>query len=133
MAADLKGEAVGLSIDEAVVRKEKFSSLWRLLRSKDNLMFQRARSKRLKEGDANSRYFHSCVKSRGARNRIAALRVGNSWVEDVRGIRAAVSSFFESHFAEETWDLPNIGRGIFFNTLPSTGGGAVGSVFSRGD
>lgn len=65
-----------------------------LLKSKDSLIFQRSRSKWLKKGDANSRFFHLSVKFRGARNRLSALKVGNGWVEKVSVIRAEITNFF---------------------------------------
>lgn len=70
----------------------------------------------MKEGDANSRYFNACVKAGGSRNRITTLRVGGGWVEDVAGIRGAVSSFFSNHFSDVAWDLPLLDD-ITFPTL----------------
>jgi hypothetical protein len=61
---DVRGELVGLSDLEVVSRKEKFVLLWKLLKNKEALVFQRSRSKWLKEGDANTKFFHNCVKAR---------------------------------------------------------------------
>lgn len=72
-ALDLRSEEIGLTQEEMTIRKESFLQLRHLLRSKVKLTFQRSRSRCLKEGDANSRYFHSCIKARGVRNRISAL------------------------------------------------------------
>jgi exonuclease III len=56
---ELKCENEGLEEAELLVRKEKFDNLWMLLKSKDRMKFQK-----LREGDANSKFFHACVKSR---------------------------------------------------------------------
>jgi hypothetical protein len=40
---ELKGENVGLSEEECVLRKDYFSKLWMLLKSKDILEFQKSR------------------------------------------------------------------------------------------
>ncbi|MCI40161.1 RNA-directed DNA polymerase (Reverse transcriptase), partial [Trifolium medium] len=75
---DKKGAEVGLTSQEVDNRKEFFGVLWKLLKSKEVLMFQRSRSKWLKEEDANTKFFHGSVKSRLKSNFISAL-----WVDDV--------------------------------------------------
>ncbi|MCI00208.1 RNA-directed DNA polymerase (Reverse transcriptase), partial [Trifolium medium] len=61
---DFGGEEVDLSSSEIQSRKEKFDGLWKLLKSKETFLFQTSRSKWLKKGDANSKFFHGCVKAR---------------------------------------------------------------------
>jgi hypothetical protein len=55
-------------------RKKRFEELWILLKSKDRLEFQKSRSRWLAEGDANTGYFHACVKGRRRSNSIVALK-----------------------------------------------------------
>ncbi|CAJ2642584.1 unnamed protein product [Trifolium pratense] len=76
---DTRGELVGLSIQEVESRKEKFGALWNFLKNKETLMFQRSRSKWLKEGDGNTKFFHNSVKARLKLNLVSALRVGDEW------------------------------------------------------
>jgi hypothetical protein len=71
---DLQAELVGLSEGEVIRRKSLFSEMWHLKISKASLTAQRSRSRWLKEGDTNSRYFHACIKSRAKQNSIIALR-----------------------------------------------------------
>jgi len=72
---DLKGDAGLLSGVEIQRRKDLFGELRRILKAKNALMVQRSRSKWLKEGDANSKFFHKCVKMRSSRNMIKALTI----------------------------------------------------------
>jgi hypothetical protein len=78
---DVKGELVGLSTQEVDSRKEKFVLMWKLLRNREALLFQRSRSKWASEGDANTKFFHHCIKTRAKRNFISAIRVEEEWVE----------------------------------------------------
>jgi hypothetical protein len=85
---ELKCENEGLEEAELIVRKEKFDTLWLLLKSKDSMEFQKLRSKWLREGDASSRFFHACVKNRRRYNSIVALKKGRSWLSNTDVVRA---------------------------------------------
>lgn len=74
------GEERRLREDEVESRKTKFEELWRLLKAKDSLVVQRSKSKWLKEGDTNSKYFHNCVKLRKSMNSTKALRENDRWL-----------------------------------------------------
>jgi hypothetical protein len=79
-------------------------------------MFQRSRSKWLKEGDANSKFFHGCVKARSKLNLISAIRVDDRWLETPSLIKAAVSSYFEKHVSASNVTRPKL-NGVVFSTL----------------
>jgi hypothetical protein len=57
------------------------------MRLKDSLLFQKSRSKWLKEGDSNSSYFHIGINLRRRSNHINALWDGQMWVDQVGGIK----------------------------------------------
>ncbi|MCI10933.1 LINE-1 reverse transcriptase like, partial [Trifolium medium] len=69
----------------------------------------------LKEGDSNSKYFHSCVKSRERRNAISCLKVGNRWLESSSEIVEEVTSYFRNHFASSPWRRPKLDGVAFPN------------------
>jgi hypothetical protein len=98
---DLKSEVVGLEEAEVDGRKKLFEELWNILKNNDALIFQRARSKWLKEGDTNTRFFHNCIKARKRSNNLKALRTGSGWVEGPALVRSEVVSFFKDHFHNE--------------------------------
>jgi hypothetical protein len=116
LALDIKSETLGLVDVEVIERKKLFEELWRTLKNLDALTFQRSRSKWLKEGDANSRYFHMCINSRMRRNKMTALRTQHGWVDGPIQVREAVVSYFRNHFDNVEWLHPNL-DGIDFPLL----------------
>jgi hypothetical protein len=78
---DLRSEGSIISSDEVASRKRLFNELWVLLKSIDASIFQRSQSKWMKDGDANSWYFHSCINARKISNSILALRTSHGLVE----------------------------------------------------
>jgi hypothetical protein len=68
-----------------------------LMRVRESQIFQQSRTRWLREGDANSGYFHSSMKIRRWRNSILALRVRNRWVESVQEVHGEVMDYFRGH------------------------------------
>lgn len=67
-------------------RRKDFSSLfWQQVRAKENLIKQKARCKWIAEGDANTCYFHACVRGRRRRNQLLALKKEGGWIDGVGG------------------------------------------------
>ncbi|WJX66076.1 hypothetical protein P8452_50669 [Trifolium repens] len=110
---DLKSELVGITGEEVEVRRKLFEELWVVLKSIDASTFQRSRSRWLREGDANTKYFHSQVKARGRRNNISALLTDSGWVEGPRDVRLAMANFFQEHFQQEEWERPVLDGAVF--------------------
>ncbi|MCI04221.1 transposon TX1 putative protein, partial [Trifolium medium] len=113
---ELKCENVGLDEADLLERKEKFDYLWMLLKSKESMEFQKSRSRWLREGDANTGFFHACVKSRKRSNSIVALKKGRSWLSNPDAVRAEVVGYFKNHFQEVLWERPKLDE-VFFPCL----------------
>jgi len=113
---DEKGEEGVFSDFEVASRKFKFEDLWRLLKAKDSLIVQRSRSKWLKEGDANSKFFHYCLELRSSRNAIKALKVNDGWVVSPSDVRRKVVGYFTEHVEASTWERPKL-DGVNFSKL----------------
>jgi len=111
---DLKAELGSITLREREESVQGFVDLWELLKSKDSHLFQRSRSRWLKEGDANTTYFHASVKLRRKRNSILVLRFDDRWVESVEDVRTEIVSYFSNHFAETLVDRPQL-DGVNFN------------------
>jgi len=126
---DEKGEEGSLEEVEVRLCKEKFEELWRLLKAKDALIVQRSRAKWLKEGDANSKFFHNCLKSRMSRNTIKALKVDDGWAVSPLDIRRKVVEYFTSHMADIRWEQPRL-DGVMFAQISGEDNGYLVAPFT---
>ncbi|GAU47952.1 hypothetical protein TSUD_06860 [Trifolium subterraneum] len=89
---------------------------WSQLYHKESLLKQKSRTRWVKEGDSNSRYFHESIKSRRRRNQLVALKDGDRWVQGVDEVKRFVKNFFENNFKENWANRPNL-NGITFQSL----------------
>jgi hypothetical protein len=126
---DLKSVEVGISGEEVVARKKLFDELWMVLKSIESSIFQRSRSKCLKEGDANTKFFYAQVKTRGRINGISALVTDDGWVEGPSQVRQATTSYFQQHFANDNWDRATL-DGVEFPCLNEEGNNILIAPFT---
>ena len=52
------------------------------------------RSRRIKEGDYNSRYFHLLMHSNRRNNSLKGVMIDGSWVDEPRRVKEAIRLFF---------------------------------------
>ncbi|KAL8541409.1 hypothetical protein ACS0TY_002610 [Phlomoides rotata] len=91
-------EVFGLEEEEIIERNKIGAELKRNMIWNDKFIFQKAKSKWLKEGDVNSKFFHRWINKRIKINIIEGLFVNEEWIESKDGIRNAIFSHFRSHF-----------------------------------
>ncbi|WJX12703.1 hypothetical protein P8452_03171 [Trifolium repens] len=126
---NLKGESLGLNSQEIVLRKNLFGEFWKLQKIKEATLFQRARSRWLSQGDANSKFFHACLTFKAKRNTILALKVGDIWLENSNHIKEAVVHYFEEHFSSVSTCRPTL-DGVMFPTLTLEDNNVLTAPFS---
>lgn len=129
---DLANEEVWLQGQEVERRESVVAELWALLKNKKSLAYQRFRVRWLKEGDANSKYFHACVRSRITTNHIFALLVQDEWVQDAVGVKNAMVNYYTTHFSESIWERSRL-DGIMFKTISGQQNNYLVSNFEAGE
>ncbi|CAJ2638862.1 unnamed protein product, partial [Trifolium pratense] len=107
-ALDEKGEEETLSEEELVEFQGVSLDIHSLSRLHASISWQQSRSLWLKDGDVNSKYFHSVLASRHRRNAMSVIQVDEVTLEGVEPIRQAVFSHFESHFKAFNVNRPGV-------------------------
>ncbi|PNX60194.1 cysteine-rich receptor-like protein kinase, partial [Trifolium pratense] len=105
---DDKGGEEVLSESELAELRGVSLDIHSLSRLNASICWQQSRSRWLKEGDANTKYFHSVLASRRRGNAISTLQVDGTTVEGVLPIRHAVFSHFASHFKAVNVERPRV-------------------------
>ncbi|CAJ2674421.1 unnamed protein product [Trifolium pratense] len=105
---DEKGGEEALSEPELAELHGVSMEIHSLSRLNASICWQQSRSRWLKEGDANTKYFHSVLASRRRGNAISSLQVEGTIVEGVSPIRQAVFSHFASHFKAINVERPRV-------------------------
>ncbi|GKU88289.1 hypothetical protein SLEP1_g2571 [Rubroshorea leprosula] len=77
---------------------------------------QKSRMTWMKEGDANTKFFHRCIKGRWRRNEINSLTVGGKVLQEVKELKDGVTDHFMNLFAEDGWKRPVL-DGVGFKKL----------------
>ncbi|KAE8656311.1 putative naringenin-chalcone synthase [Hibiscus syriacus] len=78
------------------------AELWKLLKIQEQIGFQYSRSKWTKDGDRNTRYFHTCATVRKKQNALNALNFGRITIQDPIAIKAAVRDYFFKIYNERS-------------------------------
>jgi len=80
------------------------------------MLKQKARVEWLSGGDTNSKFYHSRLRWRRAKNDIVRLWINGSWCEDVPTIKNRVKGYFESRFGEKPSTRVNL-DGVNFKCI----------------
>lgn len=105
---DFKGETSELDEVEEAELHELSENLHSLARIHTSMCWQKSRLLWLREGDANTKFFHAVMSSRRRRNAIQTIQVNGVQTDGVEGIREAVFNHFSSHFKKVQVERPRI-------------------------
>lgn len=105
-----------LSPQEANVTKQLQQDLWAAAHSQESLLRQKSRSRWIKEGDYNSRYFHLLMNANRRNNLMKGILIDGSWVEEPQKVKEEVRLFFLKRFQESDFHRPTL-DGIPFQAV----------------
>ncbi|XP_045831276.1 uncharacterized protein LOC123922622 [Trifolium pratense] len=117
-----------VTTNKAAINKK----IWDQLYFKESLIKQKSRLKWVREGDSNSRFFHTSLKSRRRRNQLSFLKRGNEWIQGVENIKMEVKNYFVQNFTEDWHHRPFV-HGIDFNVLSADDNDVLLQPFSEED
>ncbi|GKV29684.1 hypothetical protein SLEP1_g38589 [Rubroshorea leprosula] len=127
---DEKGEQHQLSDIDIELRRNSFIELWKNLKIKERMSQQKSRKQWLKEGDANTKFFHRSIKGRRYRNEINSIRINGEQYTGVEVIKREVAKYFQELFTEEKWRRPKL-DGICFRQITQADNELLTANFSE--
>ena len=81
--------------DQQLLAKKKLQQdLWEAAQAHESLLRQKARSRWIKEGDCNSRYFQLMINASRRNNCLKEVMIDGSWIEDLTSVKEEVRRFF---------------------------------------
>ncbi|XP_057452303.1 uncharacterized protein LOC130744130 [Lotus japonicus] len=84
----------------------------------------------IKEGDQNSRFFHSTINWRRKANSIVGLVIDGCWEEDSAKVKVEVKRFFEDKFSSRQMSRPTL-DGVSFRALDSADNALLTARFEK--
>ncbi|GKV27934.1 hypothetical protein SLEP1_g37047 [Rubroshorea leprosula] len=106
---DMQNEVSDLEEVEIVKRQEGFFEMWDCIRKRELIWKQKSRNKWVREGDANTRFFHRVAIGRRAHNNIASLMREGVWCEEPDAIKNEIAKYFRKLFQGDSWNRPKPG------------------------
>ncbi|KAK2639695.1 hypothetical protein Ddye_027490 [Dipteronia dyeriana] len=105
---DSKAEVDGWTDCLRKERMDCLAKLWKELRKEEQLWRQKSRVNWLKEGDKNSKFFHSMKNGRRMRNYFNDISFGSGKISDPVLIKEGVVDFFKNYYTKVKWNHPSI-------------------------
>ncbi|GKV03088.1 hypothetical protein SLEP1_g15456 [Rubroshorea leprosula] len=113
---DVKAETCSLIKEDLFLRSSHYTELLKNMQLTEEMAQQKARKNWLKIGDANTSFFHKCIKGRWRRNEINVISIGGKEMRQVGDIKQGVMKYSENLFTDEGWTRLKL-EGIQFRTI----------------
>jgi exonuclease III len=126
---DTKGEESELMEEETTELRELSVELHSMSRVLTSMNWQKARMSWVREGDANSKFFHNMMSRRQRRNSLHVIHVDGVSVGGVQNIRTAVLNHFANHYRAHDVVRPGI-DGLNFRKLSGAHAGNLVRPFT---
>lgn len=107
---------MGLNEDERDLRIEVQRKVWEVATCRESFLRQKERIKWTKEGDLNSKFFHSMINWKRKRNMIRGLHVREVWEDDLKKVKEEVAKLFLNRFLEGEDGGISL-DGVYFNLI----------------
>ena len=122
------------ALDEPELQERRHAQieLWDWLKRKESLWAQKSRAQWLKEGDKNSRYFHSLASIRKRKNAIESITMNGTVIDSPSEIKKAAAEFFKSIFTEKHQKRPTF-QNLDFKRINHTQAAALTSPFTKSE
>ncbi|GKV11964.1 hypothetical protein SLEP1_g23173 [Rubroshorea leprosula] len=127
---DKRAEQTQLTDLEITTRKQLFYDLWDGLKIKEGMSRQKARKEWLRNGDANTQFFHKCIRNRQRKQEINCIEINGCHQNSVQGIKDGIAKHFEELYREEDWARPVL-NGINFKQISTAQANLLTSPFSE--
>jgi len=121
---ECKGEVEDLTEAKCLEIHGVSENIHTLSRLNTSLCWQQSRNQWLREGDANSKFFHSTMSSRRQRNAIRYVLVYGVLIEGVEPVQNAIFTHFSQHFRAQNVERPSVANLHFRSLFLAEWGGA---------
>jgi len=116
--------------EEIILRGDLLSQLRRLEEKEEAMLKQKSRVEWIKNGDSNSKFFHSKLRWRRGRNDLVGIRIDGSWCEDPISVKSQVKQFFGRRF-EAPLECKLRLDGVNFSTISECENAMLCGIFTE--
>ena len=111
-----EGDDRQLNEEDQKLRRQLQEELWWTARSIESITRQKAKSRWIKEGDCNSRYFQLTINWKWHYNMLRGVNIDGCWIHEPGRFKEETRLFFKRRFKEPEWERPRL-DGVRFKSI----------------